>query len=892
MPGFGTQGSRWVRLLGLMLVLGASTAAARADAPTASPRADPGPELGVNADLLAYSPAALEAILRRLAAAGIHSVRQPVRWAEMEPEPGRVDWRGMDRVSAALARHDMRLLATVHTAPAWARHDPPVGAGWWVCDDPAVRDPAAAANAPPTDPGDLARFVARFGERYRAQLTGIEVWHEPNLLPNWRQAGPMPEDYARLLTVVAGALRSAAPAVPVISAGLAPTTEVNVCHLSDVVFLDRLARTGALAEVDAVGIEPFGLRTGPTDWRADREVLNFSRASVLHDVLRRQGVDRPLWAVAWGWNALPPGWSGPPSPWGSHSPAVAAAWTREAWARARAEWPWLGAMYLWHLQPRAAADDPIWGFALLDAGGRPTALWDAAVDVAAGRVAAARTAPPRPLNVSLVIAVLSAALATVMMASRRRALGIVRPALAPFARLSPTPAALAYGAAVLADAVVPWPLALVTLPFLVLLAAVHPLVALAAVAAVAPLYFGVTLQLGPSPIGVVELLVLVALSGRVLAAYVAWPEVGPPSLPAAWRSFRRACAGLDWAVVALVIWAGLSPLWSEQTGPALREWRTVILVPAVYYGLLRTAADRRAAARAALTGLVLGALVAATWALAGLGQFARGDSAHAVPAEGVIRVRGPYGSPNNLALLLGRVSVVLAAIVLLGAPRWRRWGLVVAIPVAAALFLTFSRGALLVGLPLIVVYLAVLAGQGHRRGRSLAAALMVLLIVAALLLPFAGTERLAETLAARPGSTLFTRLRLWESSLEMLRDHPLLGVGLDNFLYLYRDRYVKRDVIQEAALNHPHNALLDWWTRLGLPGVALFLVLVAGNLRAGWTAIGRGPPDRALAVAALGMQVYALAHGLVDNHFFLIDLAIVWWIAQATLLAVATDSRT
>jgi O-antigen ligase len=125
----------------------------------------------------------------------------------------------------------------------------------------------------------------------------------------------------------------------------------------------------------------------------------------------------------------------------------------------------------------------------------------------------------------------------------------------------------------------------------------------------------------------------------------------------------------------------------------------------------------------------------------------------------------------------------------------------------------------------------------------------------------------------------------------MIRDHPVLGVGLDNFLYLYRDRYVARDAVQERFLNHPHNALLDWWTRLGLPGIAVFAALVAGNLRLALRTLGRGRADLAPAAAATGMQLYALAHGLLDNHFFLVDLAVAWWLAQALLLALADENE-
>jgi O-antigen ligase len=134
-------------------------------------------------------------------------------------------------------------------------------------------------------------------------------------------------------------------------------------------------------------------------------------------------------------------------------------------------------------------------------------------------------------------------------------------------------------------------------------------------------------------------------------------------------------------------------------------------------------------------------------------------------------------------------------------------------------------------------------------------------------------------------------MRLWQSSWRMIADQPMLGYGLDNFLYAYRDFYVQRDVIQERGLSHPHNVLLDVWTRLGLPGLILGGLIVAGNVRLAREALRAGRDERrAVAAAALGMQVYALAHGLVDNSVFLVDLASAWWIAQAALLAMSSPA--
>jgi O-antigen ligase len=323
----------------------------------------------------------------------------------------------------------------------------------------------------------------------------------------------------------------------------------------------------------------------------------------------------------------------------------------------------------------------------------------------------------------------------------------------------------------------------------------------------------------------------------------------------------------------------------------------VIVEPILFYALLRTAHAPRATARGALDALAAGGALAALWALAGMALFGAGDSGAAVAAEGVIRANGPYPSPNNLALFLGRLVPFLAAGVLWSASPQRRWAYgSAALVVLMALLATFSRGAWLLGLPIVGVYLAIVAlarartepidrGPMVRRAAALLAGIGGLLATVALV--FGRTERVVETFVIRPGSTGFTRLRLWESAWAMVRDHPWRGVGLDNFLYLYRERYVQRIVAQERDLNHPHNVLLDWWTRLGLVGVLLLVTLAYASLRAGVQALAIRHARPAVAAGALGMQLYALAHGLVDNSFFLVDLALAWWIAQAALLAEA-----
>jgi hypothetical protein len=137
----------------------------------------------------------------------------------------------------------------------------------------------------------------------------------------------------------------------------------------------------------------------------------------------------------------------------------------------------------------------------------------------------------------------------------------------------------------------------------------------------------------------------------------------------------------------------------------------------------------------------------------------------------------------------------------------------------------------------------------------------------------------------------------------MIADHPWFGVGLDNFLYAHRGRYILDAAWQEPNLNHPHNIALDFATRLGLVG------LVAGGWligEAGWR-LGRSckllavsPKPEAteyerrmtavwlpVAVGLGGGLISMVLHGMVDHSFFLVDLAYAFYLMLGTAVWLA-----
>lgn len=329
----------------------------------------------------------------------------------------------------------------------------------------------------------------------------------------------------------------------------------------------------------------------------------------------------------------------------------------------------------------------------------------------------------------------------------------------------------------------------------------------------------------------------------------------------------------DYAVLAFTIIATASLIFTERLDVASNEWRVVIIEPAILYLLLRAIRFKDNEVWTIIDAFVLGGVVIAA---IGLFQYATGQNL--ITAEGgLMRLRSVYGSPNNVALYLGRMIPLIVAMALMGKGRRRILYAAALLPVGAAILLTYSKGSLLLGLPasLVVVLILWRRSVGGRIWPWLTgvALLGIVALASALQIP-----QIAGRLNPQ-GETGFFRLNLWQSSLNMIRDHPVFGVGLDNFLYSYRGRYILDSAWREPNLNHPHNIVLDFATRLGILGLAAGIWLVVAFLRVAirlqstvhqvW---------KPVAIGLLGFLTYMIVHGLVDHSFFLVDLAFAFYL--------------
>jgi O-antigen ligase len=813
---------------------------------------------GVNASLGQYSDDDLRRALGLIRDGGFYWVRQHFYWNEIEPRQGEFQWNKWDRLVARVDEYGLHLMAVLDTTPAWARH-------------PGEAD---RVNAPPANVDDYARFVAAFARRYGDRVRYLQIWDNPNVHPFWGRRNADPFEYAALLRAGAVAARAVNPQMQIISAGLAPNAELIRGHpdYSDILFLRGMYEAGAREYFDIVGAKPYGMWSGPEDRRVSPDVFNFSRVILLRDEMLAHGdAAKPIWAVEFGWNALPQDWRGAPSSWGTDTEETQSARFVSAVQRARSEWPWMTALVAQTFQPNAPSDDSLWGFALIDKSFQPRMFYSALTRAMVMPVQPASFDFPRyyaALAVLLLVATVAAwrgavAVAHVPLAegwSAIKARFAALPEAAQFALLGLSALVFYYSRNVALN--------FALLVLLVFLFALRLDLGLVLTVFTIPFYLLPKNLIGSMQFSMVEVLTLVAV--------IAWAlrQVTSRKLIAKswnWRlgAFDFTLFTFDLAVLFFVFVGILSVKIAANFGVANREFRVIVMEPALLYGLIRAAKLTRRDLWRLVDAFVLSALVVS---LIGLYQYFLTD--YVIIGEGVRRILAVYGSPNNLALYLDRALPLVIALALFAKERRIAYALA-AIPIALCLYLTYSRGAWLLGLPAGLVFIGLMSG---RRARLAIAALLI--VGAIVLIPFLRTER-AQSLFQAGTGTAFFRVSVWESAAAMIRDHPIVGVGLDNFLYEY-SKYMKPEAWREPNLSHPHNIVLDFWARMGILGVGALAWIVFEFYRAGLKKLARS--DRALVLGLMASMTGALAHGMIDAAYFYVDLAFVFMMSFGVMM--------
>lgn len=352
----------------------------------------------------------------------------------------------------------------------------------------------------------------------------------------------------------------------------------------------------------------------------------------------------------------------------------------------------------------------------------------------------------------------------------------------------------------------------------------------------------------------------------------------------AWEAVRRNAVPrtpLDGPIAALLGVSLLSSLLSADPGASVKKfagsWSVLTLyLTAGWYG----APDRLARAlRWLLPPAVVFGVYGVIQRLTGWGA---GASLHTLDLAGrtVYFPRGGFSHYQTYANVFFILFCLACGLALGSDGRARRVRGAIAGFLGIVVFMTFTRGIWLS----LAVALAILIWVCARRAAPAAALITTTALVVAALVPSSLRSR---ALSMSDTAENVERLLVWETTWNMLRDRPLLGVGVGNYRAA-QDAY-RRDAVPQAMTGtHAHNVWLQAAVERGALGALALLWLSIALLRTAVLAVRRLRPagglPHALATGALAALAGFFVDGFVQNNFGDSQVALLFWLVAGVVV--------
>jgi putative inorganic carbon (hco3(-)) transporter len=301
-----------------------------------------------------------------------------------------------------------------------------------------------------------------------------------------------------------------------------------------------------------------------------------------------------------------------------------------------------------------------------------------------------------------------------------------------------------------------------------------------------------------------------------------------------------------------------------------------------------------------VVALLQGTLAIAQWIRQGslglgmLGEHAFVDAIDADYVQAAIgRSGGTLGHANALASFLELLLPLALAIVLARAPSSRPWRLIAALTLLVGTMgalATLSRAGW-IALPAGLLLASILSFGGLRSLLRRATPALIVLLVLLAIVGLLGRQQISQRVSGVLSTSLRFRLTTARVSLNMIKAHPLLGIGANNY-EVVSEGYFPSDPTSYKPRNARmvvHNILLLYWSEMGPLGVTALLYLLYTAGRLAWQVIHTGDSlSRALGIGALSGLGALLLHNQIGWAFRYDPIHTLFWLLIG-LLVVQTD---
>ena len=251
-----------------------------------------------------------------------------------------------------------------------------------------------------------------------------------------------------------------------------------------------------------------------------------------------------------------------------------------------------------------------------------------------------------------------------------------------------------------------------------------------------------------------------------------------------------------------------------------------------------------------ITKGVVGGLILSTLIICGYGLYQQ-------IFKDFVRIKSFYPSPNYLGTILAMITPFLCIFILTIKGKFYKILLFCTLIIALyCLYFTQSRGALL-GLAIgILTYLIYILWCSKIISKKIIASLIASIAIC-------GAYFVYTPNITRPYD--IQRIYIMESSINMWKDHKLIGVGLGNFGTYYQNQYILPQAT-ERHIDKSHNIVTAFLAETGIIGAIGFIVMNLGILFFTLKEIRKKPNNYILGAFLIAFIALNM-HGMVDSTF-------------------------
>ena len=259
---------------------------------------------------------------------------------------------------------------------------------------------------------------------------------------------------------------------------------------------------------------------------------------------------------------------------------------------------------------------------------------------------------------------------------------------------------------------------------------------------------------------------------------------------------------------------------------------------------------------------------------------------------GLVRITSTFVYPNILAMFLEITIFLALGLYLFECPGKKKYFYFTSILVLVqALVMTYSRAAIISLFAGLLLAAAICAKSARLRAKLKAVALIVAAVFLLVAANMAGDYSVKKRVINAPDGNINSnghRAYIWNSALRSFARNPVLGIGPNNFRWLYAAQYSSKSPY--LKWNYPgyipgidaNSLYLETLVSLGVVGFAAFIYLVIsilryllGNLRL------NDDYQACLALGALGAFSSYLIHGVFDHFGSYQSIIFAFWLALA-----------